>query len=270
MHVKINTDNTGEIYELGRLTHEQARLRIQSRPAVIIPLGSCEPFGQIGAVGAGTVCATEVAKDLSAKCKVLAAPPIPFGCSTPFISFPGATGVKPRTFINMLCEIIHAYVFQGVVRVFLINAAPFNREPAAEAIKRVEGKYPAVKAMLYDINAVIKGRGAVAGFDRDDELILSLLAYIRPDMHHGVIDDKRKNIDAGQYRTWKKRGRDPEKLRKLSSGGLFLPADDGASGIAPKQGEKYFCRVVESIQKEMQAALESIPPSPDSGGARAR
>jgi hypothetical protein len=166
----------------------------------------------------------------------------------------------------MLCEAIHAYVFQGVVRVLLINAAPFNREPAVEVIKRVEGKYQAVKVILYDINTIINGRDA--GFDRDDTLMLSLLAYLRPDMYRGCVDDKRKNINADKYRAWKKRGRDPEKLRKLFPEGLLLPPKSDVINITPDQGKGYFDEIVESIRKGVQSARESIPPPPDGGKAQ--
>jgi creatinine amidohydrolase/Fe(II)-dependent formamide hydrolase-like protein len=234
-----------EIYDIGLLTHGQVRRFIDGRPAIIIPLGGCEPFGAVGAMGVESVCAAGVAGELSGRCRVLAAPVVPFGCSTPFISFPGAAGIKPRTFINMLCEVIRAYIFQGFSQIILISAAPFNNEPAGEVLKRMDAKYPNIKIGYYDINKILDKDKWV---DRDDALLLSLYAYLRPDQPiHPQITIRQDMKD--QYRTWKKRGRDPEKLKKLFRDGLLMIENEE---ISPERGRDYFERIVEIIYKEIE------------------
>jgi creatinine amidohydrolase/Fe(II)-dependent formamide hydrolase-like protein len=258
-----------DIYRIERLTYEQARECVSAAPAVILPLGGCEPFGGVGAMGAETLCADGISQELSVRCRILSAPAIPFGCSTPFISFTGAFGVKPRTFVNMLCEIIRAYVFQGAARVFLISAAPFNKEPAIEAVKRIEGKHHNVKVISFDINALVSVGNAVSDIDRNDAALLSMAAYLswngtdssggvcRNFQHtSGIAERKRAGID--KYRTWKKRGADPQKLRKLFPDGLLLPPDNEMLDVSPRRGKELFDCVVESIQKRIEAAMESI------------
>jgi creatinine amidohydrolase/Fe(II)-dependent formamide hydrolase-like protein len=230
-----------EAYEIERLTHEQVRVYIEERPAVVVPLGGCEPLGAIGMMGAESVCVSEIAKEVSRRCRILTAPLVPFGCSTPFMSFPGASGVKPRTFINMLCDILHAYVFQGVGRIIIISAAPFNREPAEEVLKRIVSRYPKVRIVFFDINSMLGGQNN--GIDRNDALLLSLFMYLRPDVSiHQNWTGRQNWID--QYRVWKKRGRDPEKLKKLCQDGLLM-MEDGE--ISQELGRDYFERIVGMI-----------------------
>jgi hypothetical protein len=274
-------DNSGAgVCELERLTYLRARQYIDERPAIIVPLGGCEPFGGVGALGVESYCAAGIAKELSLRCGVLAAPVIPFGCSTPFIGFAGAAGLKPRTFVNMLCDILHAYIFQGVEKIFLVNAAPFSGEPAAEAAKRLMSAHPRVTVLLFDINTVlrgdVKGGGGDSGginvkpggksqqkdidtgfcFDRDDALLLSVYAYLRQEKFDGIDQVVKKNIREEQYRTWKKRGADPQKLRKLFPDGLLLPQDvDINTIINSERGGENFLRIVELLQKEIDNIL---------------
>ena len=235
-----------DIYAIERLTHRQVRQHIEKSPAVIVPLGGCEPFGGAGELGAGSVCAYAVAGELSKRCGVLTAPLIPFGCSTPYIAFSGAAGVKPRTFVNMLCEILHGYVFQGVARIILVSAAPFNREPAAEALRRLGVKYPGVKTAFFDINTVLPDDKDI-DFDRDDGLLLSILSYIRQKCAGDNI--VAKLVDKGQYKTWRRRGRDPQKFRAICPDGLILSPD---AGITIDRGREYFDGIVNAISEKIK------------------
>jgi len=243
-------------YRLDLLTHSQAQERLAARPAVILPLGGCEPFGAIGRIGIETLCAERISDEVSIRCRTLRAPTLPFGCSTPFISFHGAAGVKPRTMVNLLCEVIHAYILQGVTRVFLISAAPFSKKPAEEAAKRIEAKYGGVKVSVFDINTIA---GTGINVDRADAALLAMAAYIDKESVNadsaGINTDKRKSVSADQYRAWKKRGADPQKLRKLFPGGLILPPDnDGLTDITPERGKELFDRVAGSIQEQIEGA----------------
>jgi hypothetical protein len=205
----MNDTDTVNEYNLERLTHSQANQRIEERPAIIVPLGGCEPFGDEEALGAESARVSEIAGELSKRCGVLVAPLVPFACSAPFMAFAGAVGVKPRTFVNMLCEILHGYIFQGANRFFLINAAMFNMEPIDETARRLENKYPQVRVVSYNINAA--------------------------DSRHNAV----------HYRTWKRRGRDPQKLRSLFPDGLLSPSD---IGVTPECLD----RMAESIRKEIE------------------
>jgi creatinine amidohydrolase/Fe(II)-dependent formamide hydrolase-like protein len=186
------------------------------------------------------------------------APLIPFGCSTPFISFPGAAGVKPRTFVNMLCEILHAYVFQGVNRIFLVSTAPFNRAPAAEALRRMEIKYRGIKTAFFDINTLLRDNVGV-DFDRDDGLILSILSYIRqkqPDDAGGRVNGdicgaaRPRPPAAAQYKTWKKRGKDPQKFKAICPDGLILSPDN--DDISAERGRDCFNRITGIIHEKIK------------------
>ncbi|MCL2689524.1 MAG: creatininase family protein [Chitinispirillia bacterium] len=248
------------VYNIEQLCTFEVKERISQSPVLIVPLGGCESFGSFGAVGAESLCVKKVTDALSARFSVLTSATIPFGCSTPFISFAGAAGVKPRTFINMLCEILHGYVFQGICKIFLVNAAPFNINPAAEAIRRLEKKYHQVKCVFFnicdcDINDIKKLNKNV---DRDDELILSLVSYLSPDMIKekkcGLTPSQSKIVNDTEYKNWKKRGRDPQKLAALFPQGTFLAQD---AEFCADQGELFFERIVENASARLEALLKT-------------
>jgi len=235
-------------YRIELLTHSRIKELLTARPAVILPLGGCEPLGAAGRIGIETLCAERVADELSVRCRTVRAPALPFACSAPFMSFHGAAGVKPRTMVNMLCEIIHAYILQGAERVFLINAAPFNKAPAAEAVKRTEAKYGGVKVLLFDINTIA---GNDNGIDRSDAALLAMAAYLDPESVNIDNINRRKGVSIDQYRTWKKRGADPQKLRKLFPEGLLLTDNEALTGITPERGKELFDRVVGVIEEQI-------------------
>jgi len=249
-------------YRVDLLTSGQVAEHLAERPAVILPLGGSEPFGGIGGIGVETLCAERIANELSTRCRILSAPTLPYGCSTPFMAFPGAAGVKPRTFINLLCEIIHSYILQGAKRIFLINAAPFNKTPAAEAAKRIEKKYAGAKIFLFNLNELVYGADGADNADRIDRADAALLAIARYLKHEPANFDtssiKSARVTPNQYRAWRKRGADPQKLRKLFPDGLLLPQpDDGAPiiDITPERGKELFDRAVTSIQEQIALTL---------------
>jgi hypothetical protein len=263
--------SAGDAYRVELLTPARVGEFLRARPAVILPLGGCEPFGGAAALGVEALCAGGVSRELSERCRILSAPVIPFGCSTPFISFPGAFGVKPRTFVNMLCEFAGAYIFQGATRVLAVSAAPFNRAPALEAFKRVEAKHGGVRAMLFDINRIAGGADAVARVvpgnpdtrvDREDAALLAMAAYLSggaPDASavgvRGRVNE-RGNAGVDEYIRWRKRGADPQKLRKLFPNGLLLPKDGGGEiDVSPERGKEVFERVVGVIEAEINQNL---------------
>jgi creatinine amidohydrolase/Fe(II)-dependent formamide hydrolase-like protein len=253
----MNATAVGESYRVDLLPAARAGEILRARPAVIFPLGACEPFGGAGAMGTPTVCAEGIAAELSARCRILRAPAVPFGCSTPFISFPGAFGVKPRVFVNMLCEIAGAHIFQGAKRIFAVSAAAFNREPALEAFKRIEAKHRGVRAMLFDINKIAGGTGA--RIDREDAALMAMAACLGAAAPR--IDDGINNGNSGrgagidEYIKWKKRGADPQKLRKLFPDGLLLPKGAAPIDVTPEKGKGIFEFVVGAIQDEIDKNL---------------
>jgi len=262
-----NTINE-DIFDIGRLTHLQVSRRIERCPAVIVPLGGCEPFGGAGELWTESECVLEISRELSRRTQVLMAPMIPFGCSTPFISFSGAVGVKPRTFVNMLCEILHGYVFQGISRIFLVSAAPFNREPAGEVLRRMGVKYPGIKTLFFDVNTILRDDKGV-DFDRDDGLMLSILSYIRQKSANNdmscrggnlppAVNDNTspavdvinaKPIDAVQYKTWKRRGRDPQKFKAICPDGLLLSPNN--NDITAARGKEHFDAIITIIKEKI-------------------
>lgn len=236
-----------DIHKIEDLTHEDIRGRIAKHPVMVIPLGGCEPFGLAGGMGVENVCAFKVAHDAASRAGALVAPVIPFGCSAPFTAFPGSAGVKPRTYTNMLCEIIRAYIYQGIKKVFLVSAAPFNKEPALEAVRRLSKAYPEVTAAFYDINTLVENN---IDCDRNDGALLSLYIYLYTNNFltiNGDIDEDHA-YDGDKYNAWKRRGRDPGKFRKLCPDGLLL---SGSAGVSGDRGAEIFDYLLDMLANDM-------------------
>jgi hypothetical protein len=117
----------------------------------------------------------------------------------------------------------------------LISAAPFNNEPADEALRRIRAKYPKIKTFFFDINNMLGNHDSE--IDRNDALLLSIFMYLRQDAQIRQNWTTRQNW-TDQYRAWKKRGKDPEKLKKLCRDGLLIMG--GGDDINPQRGRDYF------------------------------
>lgn len=246
-------------HSLPYLSFHEVNNVFKRRPALIVPLGGCEPFAN-AALGTESVCCDRVAHALAERLDILVAPLLPFGCSVPFMSFPGSSGIKPRTFINLMLELIHCYIFQGITNLVLLNAAPFNCEPLKEVLKRLRKKYSEIRVTVFDFNLDSRIREFASldstgcGNDRNEKLFLSLLSFLAPELLHGRKGEfSMKAASDKKYRIWRKRGRDPQKYRSLFPNGLVC-AD--AADCDPQKGRDIFEFLVNTAQSDISTLLE--------------
>lgn len=246
-------------HSLAHLSHEEVNSAFRRRSALIVPLGGCEPFGN-AALGIESVCCERVAHALGERMDILVAPLLPFGCSVPFMSFSGSSGMKPRTFTNLMLELLHCYIFQGIRSLVLVNAAPFNSEPLEEVRERLSEKYAEVRVMVFDLNldsrvrkfAFVDENGC--GNDRNEKLFASLLSFVAPELLHGGKEKLSvKTASVKEYRTWRKRGRDPQKYRSLFPNGLVCTE---AADFDHQQGREFFEFLVNTAQSDISTLLE--------------
>lgn len=244
---------------LSRKSFDEVDQIIENRPFLIVPLGGCEPFGCGAALGAESICCGELAHILSRRLDISSAPLLPFGCSVPFMSFGGSCGMRPRTLINLMLELLHCYIFQGFRNVFVINTVPFNREPLEEVKTRISKKYKDVKIGVFDLNSDSRLRKftgmdqAESVFDRNERLFLSVLSHLAPELLEGRRGKNTGAASEKEYAKWRRRGRDPQKYRSLFPEGL-VSTDMG--NFDPQQGKVLFEFVLDTAQTDIQKLFD--------------
>ncbi|MCU0608798.1 MAG: creatininase family protein, partial [Chitinispirillaceae bacterium] len=153
---------TGPNYSLARLTFPEVESMLAHSRTLIVPLGGCEPCGETGCLGIATICAEHLAAALSSSLKIMCAPAIPIGCSTPYMAFGGTAGVSPRTLTNMLCETLRQYFFQGFTKVILIDLLADNSDAVDLALRRLKNSHPACTAMVFAVQRDERVRAFIA------------------------------------------------------------------------------------------------------------
>lgn len=218
---------------LSHLTFREAEKEIARLPALILPLGGCEPYGERGCLGAASACVEALASAFSEKLQLLCAPALAFGCSTPYGAFGGTAGVKPRTLTNILCETIRQWYRQGFRIMVIVDSLYDNSEAVDLAVRRLKGACPAMNVIYFSLQRNEQVRAFIGQHFRKKEPgrtvsgILSLAAFIdRALVREGADVCSQKEMgDAESSANWRKRGVDPDQYRRL-----FPDASDGIGG----------------------------------------
>jgi creatinine amidohydrolase/Fe(II)-dependent formamide hydrolase-like protein len=249
---------------LSRLTYCEVEQEIKRLPVLIVPLGGCEPWGRFGTFGVASACAEALANALSEKMRVLCAPMLGLGCSTPFMSFGGTAGVKPRTLTNSICETVRMWFFQGFTTIVAIDALSENSEAFELAKSRLKTSHPDHAVVLFSLQKDARVRAFIAGHTPGQELgrteygMLSMAAWIDPGL---VRETEKENVlaiktDAGRFRQWHKRGADPEQFRKLFPDGS---SSNIAAGFSADFGRVLFEYILKLLE-ENAASLKPTTP----------
>jgi creatinine amidohydrolase/Fe(II)-dependent formamide hydrolase-like protein len=241
-------------FDISLLTFPEIEKQIRKNPVLILPLGGCEPFTAFGALGIGTVVVQALAQELSLKTGILVAPPLPYGCSTPYASFSGTAGVKPRTLTNILCETIRMWHFQGMNTILVIDSLAHNGDAVTLAQKRCFCSHPGLTITVYsleqcdDLRAFIAKETGGEELDRKEFALLSMAAWIDSGLVRPAPEKAFIASDAirSRFRTWHKRGADPEQLRKFAPG---CSCSNSAHRYDPDIGRSLFEYILESLEK---------------------
>jgi creatinine amidohydrolase/Fe(II)-dependent formamide hydrolase-like protein len=209
-------------YALSRLTFREIARERERLGALILPLGGCEPYADLGSMGVASACAEALGAAVSAKLRLLLAPTLAYGCSTPYRAFEGAAGVKPRVLTNFLCETIRGWYLQGFSSVIIIDALADNGEAVDCALQRLKSSDPNRTAVLLSLQRDERIRAFIGNHVPGKELgrtefgMLSMASFIDPGLVRKVEEDVQRSLpDPQRFRTWRKRGADPQQFRKI-------------------------------------------------------
>lgn len=212
--------NSNESLQIVNLTFKEIEQEIQRCPSIIIPLGGTEPLGESISLGCASICAERLSLSLSACLKVLTAPLFAYSCSTAYRAFGGTAGLKQHTFVNAIIDICRDWQSQGFKSILLIDLIADNLEPLADALSRLNGNSLfRVKAFSLHSNKRVKDYVSkiTSGveFGRAEFAVRFLTAYFKNEQEELLSSKQIPLPNADQFETWRKRGKDPQKFRKL-------------------------------------------------------
>jgi creatinine amidohydrolase len=102
---------------------------------IIIPLGSTEQHGPMGALGVDHLTATAIAYELSDRSGILCAPPLNYGMAIHHLDFSGTIALRPSTYLNLSIDIISSLKRHGFKEFIIINGHGGNKNPFQAALQ---------------------------------------------------------------------------------------------------------------------------------------
>jgi creatinine amidohydrolase len=172
--------NPARSYAIADLPWTDVAAHLDGDRRLILPVGTCEQSGPHLPVGAATLVAERLARDLSDEFRVLLAPTLHYGVNLPGEeSYAGSADLQPKTLHRMMNELLAAWAAQGFDEFIAITAN--LHAPHAEAIATVRaagGRVRVVEALSPSLREFIEGQ---PGPEHAGEVLTSLLLHLRPE-----------------------------------------------------------------------------------------
>lgn len=205
----------------------------ETRPILVVPLGSFEQHGPHLPLDTDTRIATAVATEVARRCGAVVAAPLAYGASGEHAGFPGTLSLGGEVLELAVVELVRsADHFAGVV---LVNGHGGNSVPLRRAVERcaAEGRRVLVA------HCGVEGGDAHAGRTET-----SLLLHLAP---QAVRLDR---AEAGDARRW-------EDIRdEVIRGGVGAVSPNGVlgdpTGANAAEGAVLLARICDRVEAELQ------------------
>jgi len=189
------------------LTGEEIDALDRSNTILLLPVGSIEQHGPHLPVDTDTLTAVHIAQKMavmSAKMKLIIAPPLRYTYAKPSSVFAGTVSIDGQTLILLMRDTMRCFIELGFQKILVINAHMENTDFMIEGISLALGKSGSVKIILANWWELIdeKDLGKIFGPDWkgwvDEHAALvetSLMMYIAPELvkTDKIVDDRRKS-----------------------------------------------------------------------------
>jgi creatinine amidohydrolase/Fe(II)-dependent formamide hydrolase-like protein len=236
-------------FSLCTLTPNQVNEHLLHSPYLLLPLGGMEPFGKFGSFGVNSVCIDAIAGVISQRLRLIVAPVMFYGCTSQYKSFKGSIGIKPKIFSSFLANFCNDCFFQGFKKVIILNSVEENVLALELLVKRYNNHNVKIETFSLQSDSIIRSfvRERKPGIEmgRSEYMMLSIAAFLQPALVLPVSGENPIRLpSSNDYATWKKRGRDPEKYRKLFPTGS---SSEIACQFDPGFGEEVFNFIIELL-----------------------
>ncbi len=111
---------------------------LQADDRIILVTGATEQHAYLSLL-TDTLIPLRIAQVVAEHEQVVVAPPLNFGVSAPFVSFPGTISLSRPVFDAALTDVVQSLLHQGFGGFLIINGHSGNSLPAALADMRMEG-----------------------------------------------------------------------------------------------------------------------------------
>ncbi len=246
-------------WKLTDYTFPQFETYLQKSPALILPVGGIEPVGTSLSLGTINEVCERICHALGKQLSVVSAPLLTYGASVPFKSFGGSAGVHPGILVNFVTDCCKCWFFHGIKRIMIVTLSMDATRWGAEVVRRLSAVYGASAVGMIALQSHERftglcrehGNGDVTA-GRNEWGIAALAAWLgRSSGDQLLSGEKRGSREESlrQFKQWFRRGRDPEKLRKL-----FPDAWFGAENLpfpSETDGKMLFDALLRSLVEEM-------------------
>ena len=115
---------------------------------IVVIIGACEQHGY-SAVTADILEPLEIARAAAAVDPVLIAPPMPYGLSPYFITYPGTISLRVETFAAVVREVLDVLARQGFRRVLVSNGHGGNSGVLSSLLVELANAHPDARFELF-------------------------------------------------------------------------------------------------------------------------
>jgi creatinine amidohydrolase len=120
-------------FYLGEMTWPLVESYLKLKGSIIVPVGSTEQHGPTGLLGIDFMTSFELALAAGEKTQTLVAPPLPYGMALHHSAFPGTLTLTPKTYVQLVTELIGSLTGQGFSKIVFINGHGGNIAPLTTA-----------------------------------------------------------------------------------------------------------------------------------------
>jgi creatinine amidohydrolase len=229
-------------YAIDELTWPEIGRILARDPRLVFPVGALDQHGPHLPVGANTLIATRVAREVSDRLGILRAPPFSYGVTVPGDPYAGTAGLRRKTLHRAVNELFARWEDDGFTEFAIVTAHRY--EPHLEALlmaltdtsrNRVFDLYQIEVTDILESDPELEHAG---------ELETSLLLWLAPEL---VRMDAAGDLDPAE-----------RALRRYTRGGVPTPPAESRGVVGfptsatAEKGRRVFERMVEQVSAELE------------------